>query len=176
MEDWERGFHMAQQPARETYRTRLTAMYSHMLFTFRSVIGVLASGIIVWLPGLDTFLTPQAKFFAIIIPPLAVSKHVGGTLKALLLGLPFIIAMIYFAAAIIFATNDIAIHFVVLALGVFAFEWGGQPFGGLGKKLASGLYATVLLASVNNTPLQTNNNAISLTAGLAVGYLGALVG
>ena len=129
---------------------------------------------------MDTFLTPQARFFAVIVPPLAVSRSLGALVRTLMVGLAFIVAATFFGAAIIFAVSPSSsgIRFVVLGLGVFAFEWGGTPFGGLGKKLASGLYCTVILGSskASATQLSVMSNALSLTAGLAIGYLGALIG
>lgn len=117
-----------------------------------------------------------------------------------MVGLAFIVAAIFFAAAIIspVTPSNIGIRFVLLGLGVFAFEWGGTPFGGvgifiiwlvlgltfshffsqLGKKLASGLYCTLILGSAKPaaTQLSIMDSALALTAGLAIGYLGALIG
>lgn len=156
--------------------SRWTQAIPHLLYTWRSTIGCLATAIFVWLGPLEQFLTPQAKFFAVIVPPLAVSKHVGGTIRALFVGLPFIVAAVFFAAAIIVgvSSNNIGARFVLLGLGVFGFEWGGAPFGSLGKKLASGLYVTVILGSSSSTAkgLSVMGSAVSLIAGLALGYAG----
>ncbi len=163
------------------HRIRFLAVLPHALLSLRCALGTLVTGVIIFLPVVSQFLTPQAKFFAIIIPPLATGRDVGGTLRALFLGLPFIIACIFFATLCVshLSPSNSAIRFVMVAVAVFGLEWGGTSFGGLGKKLASGLFVTVVLQSASKTaiavlsPLQLS---LSLTAGLACGYFGALAG
>ena len=170
----------AERWAQTKVLSRWSRALPHIIFTFRATLGCLATGALIWIPGVDTFLTPQARFFAVIVPPLAVSKHFGGVIRTLLVGLALICGATFFAAAVTatISASNIGIHFVVLGLGVFAFEWGGAPFGTLGKKLASGLYATVILNSARSsaTQLSVMDSAISLIVGLAFGYLGALIG
>lgn len=101
-------------------------------------------------------------------------------MRTLFVGLAFIVSTTFLSAAVISGVSpkSIGVRFVLLGLGVFGFEWCGTPFGSVGKKLGSALFCSVILTSSNPTANLRNpiHDAMSLSAGLALGCLGALIG
>lgn len=160
---------------------RLRSLIPNLIFAFRCAVGTLITSVIIFLPGVTDFLSSQAKFFAIVIPALAVGKTVGGTLRVLVMGLPFIIVSMFIATFVSIGVQAkvpgwTAFLLFIMSIFVFAIEWGGTTIGGLGRKLSNGLVVTIILNAFLPVPPTRIGiqQTLSLVAGFACGYAGGL--
>jgi hypothetical protein len=154
---------------------RLQMLLPHITRVARFTIGVFVVCVLVFLPGVTTLLTPTARFFAVIIPPLATGRSVGATIRLLVLGLPLIVATVFLSAVLLstipFSGYWLVVRGLLLALGAFTIQWGGGGVGPLGKKLANGVWVSTVLSPT----AATVSAAASLAFGFALGYAGAVV-
>ena len=150
---------------------RLVGFWPHTMFAYRSSLGVLIAGVLVSVDPISSFLGGRGAFFAIIVPPLAAHRNFGGTIQGLLKAFPFIIASVVLATFVKSGLPaNTGVDLLLVFLSTFFIEFCGGFVGGLGKKLASGLFLTIILTE------GTFDEAWALIGGIAIGYFGALVG
>lgn len=160
-------------------KLRIESVKADWINALRRALGTLVAAAVIAIEPVDSYLNGSAKFFAVVIPALAVDDFVGQTVRVVALSLPVVFAFVFFAAFLVqgLSNTSTTVEFVLVGLGIAFIEWGGAFMGPLGKKLAGGLFLTVVLSHrlANTLPVGLDT-ATKLILGLLIGYAGGFIG